>query len=336
MGNSAAKIIATNCKWARENYYIDTQKYYSLYLFSVVVNSLLSVVTIILNVLTIWIFYKEKKLRYAKDVLLCALATTDLYAGFVSTPSLVAESILQVHNKATCKVYLTGYIIRLVGFSLTYSATLLISADRYLAIFHPFRYETRSDDTVFITKILVSTLLSTIITSILSLFTPQSELVTIMAVGVMIGFIPFSFWVHLKALFISRRIQRQIDGLRVGNENMSQSNQVRKEVRAAKSTAIILCCICLCYLPQATAAILRNTYPNIPTFRAAMLITSAFVMLNSALNPLIYVWQMQWFRMALFKTVNINQSGRETESSNDHLTTPRHFSKERNHDTVKE
>ena len=316
MSNSKTGMINKNCQWAISSLYADSKKYHNSLISVAVLNCLLSLLAVSLNILTIVIFHKEKRFKCFNDILLCALAGTDLLAGSLSMPLLTATNILLAYNKTSCTVFLASTAIRMTGFTLTFSVTVLISIDRLIAIFYPYRYHIIQNNERLTAKLLITVWSVFISISIVSIFTPQLMLIRATVVLSIALAVPFSWWVHLRALFLAKRMKAQIEDLQVrdethdlpvGNENREQRNQTRREVKATRSTAVILGCICICYLPHPVISILKAlAFDSLPLqFISAWTIT--LVMLGSVLNPLVYVWQLHWFRNAFLRLMKIRK-----------------------------
>ena len=301
MRNSTNLIIHEDCKWIIRSAYVNPKKSYEELVLATVLISLFSVVAVTLNLLTILIFYREKKLKCISDILLCALATTDLYARLLSMSFLMATSILLAQDQISCSVFVAATLIRMTGFTLTLSTTLLITTDRYAALFHPYSYHIRHDDTRFLAKILIAAWSVCIAISLFSL-TPKLKLVRLAIVFAIAFAIPFSLSVHLRALLLARRMNRQIQDLQVRDETRER---VHRELKTARSTAIVISSTLICYLPKPLMPAIKALDGSSPVLEAIMPWSTICLMLNSVLNPLIYAWQFQWFRNGLSKFVNL-------------------------------
>ena len=302
MSNSATGIIDLNCKWAISSLYADYETYYTPLISVAVLNSLLSLLAVSLDILTIVIFYKEKRFKSFSDILLSALAGTDLLAGSLSMLLLAATNILLAYNKTSCTVFFASTAIRMTGFTLTFSVTVLISIDRLIAVFYPYHYHLLQHNGRLTAKILITVWSLCLAISIFSIFTPKLILLRTTAIFSIAVGVPFSWWVHLRALFLAKRMRAQIQDLQVGEENREQRDRTRREVKATRSTTVILGCIFICYLPHPVISIFkmfRLANPLALQFISAW--TIICVMLSSVLNPLVYVWQLQWFRNAFLK-----------------------------------
>ena len=108
----------------------------------VCVNSLAIIPTILLNALVIFVVATRRRLQTNSNILLACLAGTDLLAGLVVQPILIA---VDVHRIFDLQSFCTLETVRtIVIFAQSYASLghlVLISIDRYIAIKDPLRYQ---------------------------------------------------------------------------------------------------------------------------------------------------------------------------------------------------
>ena len=113
-------------------------------IFSAVINAIASPITVVLNALLIIAMKKKPRLRAHKsNILLALLASTDLMVGLILQPTFIAMITTVVQSKSGFCILTDAFIHCtgcLVSASLTHLA--LISTERYLAMKHPFIYDT--------------------------------------------------------------------------------------------------------------------------------------------------------------------------------------------------
>ena len=114
-------------------------------------------VTVILNAITLYVFWKEKRIKTVADILLCFLATTDIIGGLVAMPSFGIGSILRGMNIGNpCSIFLIRTQIGMFSVDITLITSILIVLDRYYDIFYPYSYEIRKHRTGVAIALLVS------------------------------------------------------------------------------------------------------------------------------------------------------------------------------------
>ena len=149
-----------------------------------------------------------------------------------------------------------------------------------------------------------------------SLGTPDLILLMILLTVCVAVCLPFSIWVHLRTFFAARRISRQIH-IQVSQLQGEQDRRQRKEgIKAARLTAIIIGVVFVCYLPSLIAAIILHAFGYSASNTIASIWVFTLAMANSVFNPLVYVWQMKWFRKVFKKIVLEKSALGENESSN--------------------
>ena len=296
-----------NCQYANSSYYLTPEEFFVGYIGIAIVNITLAVSAIFLNSVTILVFYKAKKLKSISDMLLCFLAATDFLAGLLAMPFFSIESLLRAYNsEAPCQVFLIGKLARLLTFLLTFMTSILISLDRYVAIFHSYRYYGRRDDRKFALRILLTLWSMSIVLAVGSLATTDMKLLIFTAMILVVIFIPFSSWVHLRAFFVARSIQKQIRDEIAQVRVQEEAKRAEKDLKTARITAVILAVVCICYLPQIVTVSIMNKASGEASVSKAFYWTNTLIMANSVFNPLMYVWQMKWFKVA-FKRIFIDR-----------------------------
>ena len=120
----------------------DGERLYSPYVVACVLNALLSYTTVVLNAITIQAVRKTTSLQKPLKTLLLSLAVSDLGVGLLCQPFAVALCAKWLQqNSPNCTVY-TVFAIILTLFSLmSFFGVMLISVDRFMAIYLHLRYQ---------------------------------------------------------------------------------------------------------------------------------------------------------------------------------------------------
>ena len=290
-----------NCKSTARLYYISPEKFFSGYLAVAVVNITLALSAVFLNSVTIIVFYGAKKLETVTVIFMCSLAVTDVVTGLLGMTSFAALSLMRAYGKhAPCEFFLVGMLTRLLCQLLTCVTTTFLSLDRYVAIFHSYRYQSCCDDHVFAVKVLVVSWSTCILLAIGSFGTKNLLLLVVTLRVFMAASLPFNIWVHLRAFFAARRTNRQIQQQAVQVQEEKKRTRT-KDLKAAKLTAVILVTILVCYLPALITGSLVSHFGHSESIYKAFLWANTLVMANSVCNPLAYGWQLKWFRKAFKK-----------------------------------
>ena len=266
-----------------------------------VLNSFLSINTILGNILILIAFHKESSLHPPSKLLLRSLATTDLCVGLISQPIMITYwmSVVNEHwnicSYAYVANFITGYI--LCGASL-WTLTAL-SLDRLLALLLGLRY--RQAVTFKRTWVIVVTIW--LVSTAFPATWFWNPLITLWY-----GFIAIplclatSIFSYTKIFFTLRHQQTQLQ------DHFQQPNQTNQlniaRYKKAVSTAIWLqLTLVACYLPYCIVVALwtRNGLSlSIVTSRS---FASTLVMLNSSINPILYCWKLQEVRQGVKNTI---------------------------------
>ena len=293
-----------NCIIANTANYISPEEFFYGYMASAVINIIQALLAVSLNTITIVVFYKANRLKVMTDIFMCSLAVTDILVGLLSMTTLATQSLVRAYEKhVACEFLLVGRLTRILCMLLTVMTTTLLSLDRYAAIFQPYRYERFREDRKFTIKILAGLWGTCILLAIGSLGTTNLSLLLIPANICLATSLPFSIWVHLRAFFVARRISRQIQGQVAQVQGEDERRRTKQDIKAARLTAIIIGVVFICYLPLLVIGTILNIFGESVTIIKAFIWAYAIIMANSVFNPLVYVWQMKWFRKAFKKVI---------------------------------
>ena len=306
------EIILDNCNRAAEIFEMDD--FFSSYVIMAVIMFSFSPVTIILNTVTIYLCWKEKRMKSISDILLCFLMTTDIIAGFVAMPSLAAENVLLAMKlESPCSVFLVGRMIRFFIVDITLVTSILIVLDRYCSIFQPYYHEVQKNKTGFIALIVLLSWCACAIICLLSVITPEYLPSVVFIATADICLVVLSISVHLKIFIHTRKIQRDIAIERGKFEGDKSKMKSCYRIQGARVTAVMVGGVILCYAPQLITASLKRSLLNSRSYLIAFYWTTALIQFNSIVNPLVYIWQMKWFRKAMWKRTSRTTNTTEAE-----------------------
>ena len=173
------------------------------------VNVVFVVPTILLNASLIIAIFASQERREPCQILVINLAITDLGAGLISMPNLIAEFWFVANGKDPCffaKVTLPiGYIFGLV--SIFCIAALAI--ERYMYVFKPYFHSLRLTTSASIFVVVGTWLLSTLLMSAY-LFSKIAQIWHGVSVAIAISSSVVIIYCYSKILLRSRTIRRQI------------------------------------------------------------------------------------------------------------------------------
>ena len=275
----------------------------------VAISSAASPVIILLNAVVVIAVKQRRELQRHSYILLSHLAVTDLLMGVVGLPLFAAVDALvarQFMLEYACTLDLVnGFFIYLLALSSLYHLTA-IAWERYVAVQKWIDYK------VIITKSRLRKL--SIISWLLAAFAASSALVTALA-GVdneilekwhiamnviaaacliLIGYFYVMVYLGIR--------NRKIDEI----SNVTALVRAKREVKVAKTTALLTAALIFSYLPAIGSFILGKVFPAVGSSSVSRLFVM-LTLLNSLLNPALYCFRDRKFRIAVHELLGLRK-----------------------------
>ena len=269
---------------------------------SVIINSVLNALLIPIciagNVLVLAAVWRNPSLRTPSTILLCSLAVSDLFVGFLVLPVYVAIARFILSGSSydsrlsQARVFLA---IQLCGVSL--ETMTAISVDRYLALRYHLQYPNlmTSKRAMYVAA---TVWCKNFILSLLSIWKNNAILLVVV---VFVALCLFTSSITYNAIYrIVRHHQHQIHAQQqaVQSMNAEQNCKIQAKKRAV-NTFIYYICMLLCYFPSAVSSLIWVTYKQHWNIRWCFADTILFM--NSAINPFLYIWRNREIRRAVLK-----------------------------------
>ena len=280
--------------------------------FSAVINAIASPITVVLNALLIIAAKRKPRLRAHKsNILLALLATTDLMVGLILQPTFIAIITTVVQSKSGFCTLTDAFRHCggcLVSASLIHLA--LISMERYLAIKHPFIYDTIVTEAHLLFASTLAWLLS-IFLQISVVF--GKTLYFTMKTTCQIVIVSFTILCHLSVYRETNRHERHVAAHQVTKE---AREKFEKDKKALKITSIVLGTLLICYTPLTVSRMTLPKYRyeiSLNTAYTVFFLTATVALLNSLINPVIYSVRLRQFRVAIIELICRNVNVTEAE-----------------------
>ena len=245
--------------------------------------SLMIPFTVLLNALVIFLFWRKWYLRKQKPcVLLACLAATDLLVGAVVLPFVVAGHASRFSRTPVCLLD----TVAVAGINLACGASLYhlvaISSERYIAIKHSLRYEILVTESRLITAVAtawtipVATTLIGLMDIVLTNHSVHAKTIyyAIISVGIPGSFAAICFC-QVAVFLESRRHRRHIRAHQVSE---AATMDILKQVKAARTTALIVGALLLSYAPTIVCSVVTlAARPPMDVEFVAFSITDVFI-----------------------------------------------------------
>ncbi|XP_078343009.1 beta-1 adrenergic receptor-like [Oculina patagonica] len=279
---------------------------HAVYIVRIVVNALTCPLIIFLNILVMVAVKTKQQLRTTSNVALACLATTDLVVGLVAQPLQVASGSLLLKGEVNifCTLADVSRAVTSKCLLASFSHLLLMCAERYVAIKHPFAHENQVTEV----RIIIASGLAwaaAIIFPAKNLFLSNRKLVTILASSV----IPFFFFPAMvySNVAVYKEVRRNEKQIAANQVSLEAKEKILKNKKAFYTTTIVLLAIFLCYIPTRFCAVIIITFKDrIPANvgHIALYLFTLLPVLNSFFNPLIYAVRIRYFRVAFIQLLS--------------------------------
>ena len=270
----------------------------------ITVNALTCPLTVLLNILVIVSVKTKRRLRTKSNIALACLATTDLVVGVVLQPLHIAwESfLLKGEHTMFCTITDVSKTVTLKCLRVSFHHLVLMSAERYVAIKHPFAYDTQVTEV----RIIIASALAwatAIIISSQNLLIATKLSKTILAVSqILLLIIPLYF--NVSVYKEVRRSEKQIAANQV---SLQAKKKILRNKKAFYTTVIITLVLLLCYIPLNICLAILFSFKSRISPNISLIVLYIFTLLpvlNSLFNPLIYAVRVRNFRVAFIQILS--------------------------------
>ena len=283
-----------------------------------IINSIAWPFTLFLNVLVVLAVKTKRRLQTHSNVLLACLAVTDLVVGLVVQPLHLTITIFLLQGKGfnefcAIGVAFTACVITSASTSLYHLA--LISGERYFTI----KYCFINESLITKTRLMIGSALAWIV-NVLSNVLPQGRVILLHSASIVF------LLVIVFQVLVYREARRQEQHILAFQVSFEARTKFAKEKKALKLTATILAAVVGCFaVPMLVMVFIRYIYgeeisSGVKT--AARHIGLLPTILNSVINPIIYIMKNKQFRIA-FIEILLRRSYQEASVYEGRLFGPR-------------
>ena len=270
----------------------------------ITVNAFTCPLIVLLNILVMVSVKTKRQLRTKSNMALACLATTDLVVGLVLQPLHIAmESfLLKGEHNMFCTITDVSKTVTFKCFLASFHHLVLISTERYVAIKHPFAYDTKVTEV----RIIIASALAWATAIII----PGEHLLiaaklskTILAVSEVLLII-LLIYCNVSVYKEVRRSEKQIAANQV---SLEARKKILRNKKAFYTTVIITLVILLCYFPLIISLATLSYFKSRISPNVGLLVLYIFILLpvlNSLFNPLIYAVRIRNFRVAFIQILS--------------------------------
>ena len=268
-------------------------------------NVLLSIVTLMGNVLIFVALRKVSSLHPPSKILLGCLAATDLCVGLISQPLFVTLILAPEHSKLC---YYSSTVSNTLGVTfcgVSFLTTTAISVDRLLALMLGLRYR----QAVTLRRIWVLVFFFWLFATVISITVLYKRRMAEMILAIIMpSCLVTSIFCYTKIYLTLHRHQAQVKI----NTSQGQPNEAQIPLNVARyrktvSSALwIQMTLLACYLPLGIVTSLRAGGVlglDSPAYHQAHAVVISLLLLNSTLNPFLYCWKIRDVRRAATDTI---------------------------------
>lgn len=286
------------------------------YVIAIIVNSISSPVTVLLNALVITAVKRNSRLQNNANILLSCLAATDLFSGLVVQPSFVFWKAFQLHGvENNCTLRTIHNLVLALGSLLSVLHLSLVTGERLFAIKYAMRYFSIVTPKIIRGAVITVWLFSLLVYAgvISTLDTPVNRYL-----GFLVGFVLMScilfILISYAILFCETIRHHKI----ISTQQLPQDEAERyaRENKAYKTTVYVVGALLACYVPMVMALLFRPKTGYGGIYDVFIPWARTVAMVNSLLNPLIYCWRQKKMRKFFLKTLgalrNHQGDGNET------------------------
>ena len=220
----------------------------------IVVNTLTCPLIISLNILVMVAVKTNLQLRTKSNISLACLSTTDLAVGLFLQPLYIAkESSLLRGGIAYCtKTNISNTTVTFICLLASFHHLVLMSAERFVAIKHPFVYETQVTEV----RIIMASALAWAAAVILSIKSLSPTAILIVCETLLI-ILPIYFNVSVYKEVGLNKIK-----IAANQVSLEAKEKLLKKRKAFYTTTIVLLVILLCYIPTNICSVILISFKD--------------------------------------------------------------------------
>lgn len=264
---------------------------------------------IVANLMVFLGVLRKPDLRNVYNTSILFLATSDLLAGLITLPSFVAyqgSKLTTPQHEFSCVALVMYTFTNFIFTGLSAITIILITLERYLAIFYPFKYQ------AYVTKWRIAVTISLIWVVWISFitvarFSPDANvgLYSIIAAVLLIPCILLTLFVYCKVCLLTRQVRASIGHGPTAPRNAEDI----QETKSSRTVAYLAGAVVLCFLPTLViAAVYQTGKVDGNVFYHLMYpLSDLFALMTPVFDPMIYVLRSSQIRSSLREASHVRE-----------------------------
>lgn len=295
-----------------------------LYTSIIIINGLVCLPTILGNLIIILGICITPSLQTVSNLLLIGLACSDCGVGLIVPPLNIARNFLKFQGGNWCVVQVAYTFFGVMFCGVSFLTVASFTMDKYLALHWHLRYVA-----IVTTKRVMYILVSFWVTfgamSTIQIWSMTAYRISVCVV--LPVFLLGTSFTYISIYRVLRRhnnqIQTQSTLCSVQDDNQTHHLNMARYRKSVTSMFLVYCLFILCYLPyicvqfiilftQLSKLISDSKLDNSNDYGqlyVAVDVTETIVIINSFLNPLVYLWRMREIRHAAKRIVQMFRLG---------------------------
>ncbi|XP_031549355.1 melanocortin receptor 5-like [Actinia tenebrosa] len=277
----------------------------SFHIANVAINIFFCVPTVVINLILFVAVCRTSTLRTPSNILICALASTDLFVGLTTQPLyavLLYSMTTNLPLSIKCVLQTMSHILGNVFVGMSFLTFTAISVDKLLMVHFHLRYNTVVTNKRITFCVLVFLAICAVL-AVSNIFTMRDytiKVTTLTTICFIVAFISYS-----KIYRTVIRHQKEIHDQTMAVATRGGNNKVLELARFKKRTFSMMCIYAiflLFYLPYICSIVLIQILEHCLILEIKIF-SGTLIFVNSLVNPVIICWKMREIRNAMKELV---------------------------------
>ena len=260
-----------------------------------VVNIILIMPTLLLNAASIVTILKSSQLRSKPCYFIILLqSAADLAVGALGTPLFLVYLSRGIGGISNCLIAVVACRLSFTTFGVSLITFFGMTLERYIAIIHPFAYDTKVTNNKILVAVSVAATVSMLLLGLSVIILRSIEIVVIVIMALLFTFTTFAY-TRIYVVVLKKTNQQNF--VHDVNDERNLRKRFFKEIKKAKSCFLVVICYSILGFVPLTLLLVLKDQQAVENW----LIT--LCTLNSSANSVIFFWTKTMLRREAVKTL---------------------------------